>query len=53
VAKYGAMIDEDALLLREATGTSGVAETARAVAAALARYGIAHLLIWDGLQAEK
>ena len=53
MALYRAMIDEDALLLREATGTSDVVETARAIAAALAHYDIAHLLIWDGLQAEK
>jgi hypothetical protein len=37
-------MSEEAYLLREATGTSAVSETARAVAAALARYGIAHLI---------
>jgi hypothetical protein len=35
---------DEACYLREATGTSAVAETARAVAAALARYDIAHLI---------
>jgi hypothetical protein len=53
MAMYQAMIHEDALLLREATGTSDVIETACAAAASLARYEIAHLLIWNGLQAEK
>ncbi len=53
MAMYRAMNHEDALLLREATGTTDVVESARAVAAALAHYDIAHLLIWDGLKAEK
>src|SRR5580658_7556279 len=39
------MIDEDALLLREATGTSALVEAACAVAAWLARYDIAHLVV--------
>jgi hypothetical protein len=39
------MIDEDALLLREATGTSAVMETAGAVAASLARHYIAYLVV--------
>ncbi len=38
------MVSDEALFLREATGTSAVAETARAVAAALAHYDIAHLI---------
>jgi hypothetical protein len=38
------MVSEEAYLLREATGTSAVAETARAVAAALARHDIPHLI---------
>jgi hypothetical protein len=38
------MISDEALFLREATGTSAVAESARAVAAALARFDIAHLV---------
>ena len=45
MAVYQKMIDVDAILLREATGTSGVAETARAVAASLAHYDIAHLVV--------
>ena len=60
------MIHENAMLLREATGTSAVVETARAVAEALAHHDIAHLVVgglavqehgyqtlWDGLRAEK
>jgi hypothetical protein len=39
------MINDDALLLREATGTSAVVETARAFAASLAHYDIAHLVV--------
>jgi hypothetical protein len=38
------MVSDEAFFLREATGTSAVAETARAVAAALARYDIGHLI---------
>jgi hypothetical protein len=38
------MMSDEACYLREATGTSAVAETARTVAAALARYDIAHLI---------
>jgi hypothetical protein len=45
MALYRAMIQEDALLLREATGTSDVVETARAIAGALAHYDIAHLVV--------
>jgi hypothetical protein len=37
-------ISDEAWILREATGTSAVAETARTVAAVLARYDIAHLI---------
>jgi hypothetical protein len=58
------MVNDEACFLREATGTSAEAETARAVAAALARSDIAHLIAgglavqesletWDALQAEK
>lgn len=60
------MTNDDALLLREATGTSAVAEAPRAVASLPARFdsadviagGLAaqehgHLATWDGLQAEK
>jgi hypothetical protein len=57
------MVSDEAFFLREATGTSAVAEAARAAAAALARYGVAHLIAgglavqdnletWDALQAE-
>jgi hypothetical protein len=38
------MIHEEACFLREATGTTAVAETARTVAAALARYDVPHLI---------
>ena len=38
------MMSDEACFLREATGTSAVAETARTVAAALARSDIAHLI---------
>jgi hypothetical protein len=38
------MVSDEACFLREATGTSAVAETARTVAAALARVDIAHLI---------
>jgi len=38
------VVSEEAYFLREATGTSAVAETARTVAAALARHDIAHLV---------
>jgi hypothetical protein len=38
------MVSEEACFLREATGTSAVAETARTVAAALAHHDIAHLI---------
>jgi hypothetical protein len=45
-----AMIDHDAYVLREGTGTTGVIETARLAAGRLAD----HLKeIWDGLKAEK
>jgi hypothetical protein len=44
MAKYCPMVSDEAFFLREATGTSAVAETARAVAAALARYDIGHLI---------
>jgi hypothetical protein len=44
MAKYFPMVSDEACFLREATGTSAVAETARAVAAALARCDIAHLI---------
>jgi hypothetical protein len=40
-----AMIHEDALLLREATGTSAVVEAARSLAATLAHFEIAHLIV--------
>lgn len=39
------MFDADAHLLREATGTSHVVESARAVAAALERFHIPHLVV--------
>ena len=42
---YSFMVDDDALLLREATGTSAVVETARAVVSSLAHYEIAHLIV--------
>jgi hypothetical protein len=38
------MLSEEAWYLREATGTSAVAETARTVAEALTRYDIPHLI---------
>jgi hypothetical protein len=38
------MVSEEACFLREATGTSAVAETARRLAAALARHDIPHLV---------
>src|SRR5580658_5630760 len=37
-------VSDEAYYLREATGTSAVAETARTVAAALARFDIPHLI---------
>jgi hypothetical protein len=39
------MTSDDVLMLREATGTSAVVETARAVAESLAHYDIAHLIV--------
>jgi hypothetical protein len=39
------MFDADAYLLREATGTSRVVESARAVASALERFHIPHLVV--------
>jgi hypothetical protein len=44
MAEFPLMISDEACYLREATGTSAVAETARTVAAALARHDIAHLI---------
>ena len=44
------MIDHDAYVLREGTGTSGVVETARLAAGRLADH---QLETWDGLKAEK
>lgn len=46
MAEWQVMVSEEAYFLREATGTSAVAETARTVALALATS-------WDALQAEK
>lgn len=37
--------NQDAYILRESTGTSGVVETARAVAAVLAEHDIPHLIV--------
>jgi hypothetical protein len=50
---YKAMIDHDAYVLREGTGTSGVLETALLAAGRLADHLIPHLITWDGLKAEK
>jgi hypothetical protein len=44
MTEWHVMVSEEACFLREATGTSAVTETARTVAAALARHDIAHLI---------
>jgi hypothetical protein len=44
--------DQDALLLRENTGTTGLEQTARAAASALADHDIPHLVI-DGLAVQE
>jgi hypothetical protein len=45
MAKLGSMIDQDAFMLREATGTSGVLEAARTAAVRLADHLIPHLVV--------
>jgi hypothetical protein len=42
---FSGMSNADAYILREATGTSGVLESARAAAATLAHYDIPHLVV--------
>src|SRR5690242_9833053 len=44
-AKFRPVTNQDAYILRENTGTSGVMETARAAASTLADYDIPHLIV--------